>query len=282
MVRLAKVILELASKITNLKTPSDLAQILLMAREPGLIFFNSDKEVSFLEQILLEPKNIDLAKLFLNRRVFTLSQVSPVCLREISIYGNILYMSCSCNFLGRKSSRVSLNVSISLKNSSGSVLSEKLEVIELKHQKFFDFVPVGFLIPLSHRKYWIELEYSLVNLDSEIVLHQESYVFQPFIAKASHDTDSDSLIRVLNLFNVHSSSYARFRKQMGTLFLEMNLVNLKKQQVYVSWTKRDEAGSEDVVLCPKYDFDVYSIEINENLQSLSSSHINSVLFECRF
>lgn len=276
MVRLAKVINELTERVTLLKSTSDLAQILLLTREPGLSIFNSNNEYKFLESLLIQPKDINLARVFLQRRIFTLSQVGPVCLREISIFNNILYSAFSFNFQEFKLEKGSFNIHIKLKGPGASNLCEKLDVIQLKDCKWFiDFLPVGCYLPNLSTKYWIELDFALVNLETEMVLYQDTYTFQPFLVRSSKPYHN---IVFFQLFESHSQSYARLKKSEKSVLLELNLLDHASQPVYLSWTKINQNNSEEVTLIPKYFYDVFLIDLYENVRSLTCSSSNYALF----
>ncbi|MCS6894228.1 MAG: hypothetical protein NZO16_06680 [Deltaproteobacteria bacterium] len=285
MTRFAKVIVEASSKLKSLVSISDLAELMIMLREHHPIFFNSSQETQFLEEILLNPNDLDLARRFLVRRLFTSSQGIPVVLKELSIFREFFYCAFSLNLSQIKPSRKSLNVTLSLKNGSGSEIAQATSIAPLKSANFIDLVSFLFSLPKCKERFWTSLEYALVDLDHEKVIFSDVYNVKPFI--------NLELLRyagpltAMKIFEPVSGSYSRLKKSDGVVQLELNLIGCKRNPIFVKWSKPSYNDfdlvdrvifHEQCSVIPEYYFDSFTVEMSDGISEILCSDSLGTVF----
>lgn len=298
MNRFAKVLSEASIRLQGIKSVSDLAQLLILLREHESMFFNDKEEIRFLEEILLTPNDLHLARKFLNRRFFTLSQGSPLLLRELGVFRSWLYLAFSVNQTSDLSCRRVLNTILSLRSTNGDEIASVTSSIPLESKFFLDVVSVGFILPNVGERYWTQIEYSLVDLEREKVLLSDTFSVLPFISNINSPTGE---LKKLTLYEPNSGSYVRFKnvsrkaesdcseqdlkpqsenssnfQSKPVLGIEVNLLNQRKNPILIKWFKTGALGeaineplmkplfgSEEYAILPEYYYDSYTLEIEE-------------------
>ncbi|MCS6962180.1 MAG: hypothetical protein NZT61_06750 [Deltaproteobacteria bacterium] len=282
MKRFAQVVDEAVFRLQELNSARELAELILFLRQYPDLFFNSAEEIRFLESCLVSDRGFSLAQKFLRRRFFTSSQALPLLLRELSVFNSLFYVSFSVNLHQVGMEKNVLNVCLSLRSTNGSEISCDTKSVSLSNQKFFDFVPLGYFLPDFKDRYWVQLDYTLVNLELEKVLYADSFSILPFKSQGRtvpvefntltfYDPWSTSYIRILGRENAKSKNQKSTENGSNVvglpLKIELNFVNFKGRSIYVqksgelsSIFPREPEKNEKII--PEWQYDAYYVNLD--------------------